>query len=125
MGGEHWPSVCPRIVLQIMSLEASRRLWIAILPSRCDRYGTVASPTEGLRQFRGLRVAGLTCAETLDGRERILANLADREGVSWREVSAARAHTIARQLAIRTGGVVHLALFDEPNRVVWEPVVRP
>ena len=122
VGGEFLPAVSPRIVLQIEALEGCRRVWVASVASKGNRYQIVEAPTQGLPQFRGLRVSGLTCAETPAGRDRILVALGPDEPVCWRDVSIDGARTIARQLAARTGGVVHLALFDEPNRIVWEPV---
>ena len=73
-------------------------------------------------EFGEALVEGLLCAETPAGRDRILANIEACAPVFWREVSICDARSLARQIARRNGGVVHLALFDEPDRVVWEPV---
>ena len=115
------PDVCRHIVCQIVALEACRRVWVA----QCDatsRYRTMDAPTQCLPEFRELPVAGLVCAETVAGKDRVHAHLGPLEPVAWREVSIRRARTIARQMAVRKGLVVHLALFDDPHRVVWEPV---
>lgn len=113
--------VSPQIVLQIVSLEARRRVWVA-RARKNGGYQAMKAPTEGLAHFHGLRVHGLLCAETLDGRERIRKFHCSAQEVDWREVSIGRARQLARLIAAKTGGVVHLALFDEPDRVVWEPV---
>ncbi|MCB8933039.1 MAG: hypothetical protein M9921_14560 [Fimbriimonadaceae bacterium] len=114
--------VSPRIVLQILTLESRRRVWLARALSQGNHYRTVEAPTNGLVQFHGTRVEGLLCAETPAGRARILDRLGHHEPLDWREVSILEARRLARKLAARRGGVVHLALFDEPTQVVWEPV---
>ncbi|MCB8933043.1 MAG: hypothetical protein M9921_14540 [Fimbriimonadaceae bacterium] len=118
-------AVHPQLVMQIAAKDSIRRVWVAKLPSDGNRYQIFEAPTHALPEFREIRVAGLLCAETRAGRDRIAVLLEERGALLWREISITRARTIARRLACLNGGVVHLALFDEIDRVVWEPVALP
>lgn len=124
MAHEFLEGIAPRIVRQIVARESIRRVWVARLPGRSMRYRLIGSPTRHLRAFRSFRVAGLACAETPAGRDRIAQGLPAYEPVLWTEVSIAKARTIARRLADERGAVVHLALFDEPDRIAWEPTAN-
>lgn len=115
-------AVCPRLVLQILASEHSRRVWLARMPAKARGYRLVSSPTRDLAHFEALPVWGLACAETPAGRDRVASILDPEEVVQWREVSIGMARRVARRMAQTSSAVVHLALFDEPGRIVWEPV---
>lgn len=122
MSREFRQGVSARLVNQIQARDSVRRVWVARLPLRHNRYRVVMAPTHALPQFRGVGVLGLACAETPAGRDRISAKLPECEPMRWREVSIYRARRIALEIAGETGGVVHLALHDDPHRLVWEPL---